>query len=244
MTDTLPPSLEGQATVVSEAEKVRLVLKYRHPAYPGEDIVTDGSKIEIQAYPGTCFVDFSGFPICIDRSPLGFFLYNEGSAVLSGGLLEGTLSTAWPLLDPGLRGAKLIYNGLKTMNGENLHEIQYQPRERTDMDIRLYFHQDSYRHVLTIAKSAPRVSRPVPYRRNVPGVSGLQAAAPDSVMIYYAVVQTFSEFKTFDGLTLPTTYEIDYEAAVGDRRRLQRYINTFTNVMNNVALDPRNFQMK
>jgi hypothetical protein len=232
-------SIEGKATVVSESDKLRLLMKYRDPAYPGEDMLTDGNKIQVYGRP--------------NRSALGFFVYNQCSALLTEGLFAGSLSTAWPLLDPKLHNAKLTYTGLKTIDGVQLHEVRYEPKKRTDVDIRLYFSKDDFRHVLTIAKLtlSPRlVSNVAPTGDplTVGPVASSLGSGPDVANatqqeIRYRIEQRFGNFGKFDGLTLPTSDEIRYDLE-GQRLAHQRYTNTFNDVVNNVSLDPKNFEMK
>ena len=239
-------TLEGKATIVSQANNTRVIMKFPTADYPGEDMIFNGDKIQVWGRP--------------QRSALGYILYNQSSALLTDGLLEGTLSTAWPLLDPNLRSAKLSYEGLKTIDGQQLYELRYQPKKRSDMDIRLYFSKDNYRHVLTVAKLT-LAARLVP---NVPvggggqveqggaltlggitaaGVGSPEVANSTQQEVRYRIEERFSEFNTFDGLTLPTVCQIRYDME-GQRLAHQRYTLTVSNVMNNVSLDARTFEIK
>ncbi len=219
--------LEGKVTVVSQAGNSRLVLKYPNPDYPGEDMLTDGNKVHVYGRP--------------QRSALGFFIYNQGTALLTEGLFEGTLSTAWPLLDPKLHSAKLTYNGLKTIDGQQLHEVRYEPKKRTDLDIRLYFSKDDFRHVLTVAKITldPRLTS----SRGLFGRGSPDVANVRNQEIRYRVEERFSNFAQFDGMTFPTAFQIRYDLE-GQRQAHQLYTNTVSDVVNNVSLDPKNFGIK
>ena len=239
-------SLEGKATLVSQSNSTRVIMKFPSPEYPGEDMIFNGDKIQVWGRP--------------QRSALGYMLYNQSSALLSDGLLEGTLSTAWPLLDPQLRSAKLTYEGLKTIDGQQLHEVRYQPKKKSDMDIRLYFSKDNYRHVLTIAKltlaarmvgntSLAEVGEAGPAGSltlgpgTAAGVGSPEVANATQQEVRYRIEERFSDFNTFDGLTLPTTCQIRYDME-GQRLAHQRYTLTISNVINNVSLDERTFQVK
>ncbi len=233
--------IEGKATVASLAANSRLVMKYPNPDYPGEDMITDGNKVQVFGRPR--------------RSALGFFIYNQSTALLTEGLLEGTLSTAWPLLDPKLRSAKLTYNGLKTIDGQQLHEVRYEPKKRTDLDIRLYFSKDDFRHVLTIASItlSPRLVSNVSPDAALQGgtigpltatmSSGPEAANAAQSVIRYRIEERFSNFAQFDGMTFPTSFQIRYDLE-GQRQAHERYTNTFNDVINNVSLDPKSFEIK
>lgn len=239
-------SLEGKATLVSQANSTRVIMKFPTADYPGEDIIFNGDKIQVWGRP--------------QRSALGYILYNQSSALLTDGLLEGTLSTAWPLLDPKLRSAKLTYEGLKTIDGQQLHEVRYLPKKHSDMDIRLYFSKDDYRHVLTVAKLtlAARLVANTPLGGGgqvdqggsltlgpgtAAGVGSPEVANATQQEIRYRIEERFSDFNTFDGLTLPTSCQIRYDME-GQRLAHQRYTLTISNVINNVSLDERTFQIK
>ncbi len=247
--------LEGKATVVSQENNTRMVLKYPNPDYPGEDMITNGKNVSVYGRPR--------------RSALGYFIYNTSSVLLSDGLLAGALSTSWPLLDSKLHNAKMTYTGLKTIEGQVLHEVHYQPKNKTDVDIRLYFSKDDFRHVLTIATLtlSPRLVQNPPAGPNATtvgapgtsvdapdapsqgsrdisfGASGRDAANASGQMIRYKLEERFSNFENFNGLTLPTNYEIRYDLE-GDRQAHQRYTNVFNEIVNNVSLDSKNFDIK
>ncbi|MBZ5627829.1 MAG: hypothetical protein LAO06_03090 [Acidobacteriia bacterium] len=233
--------IEGKATVASLAANNRLVMKFPKPDYPGEDMITDGNKVQVFGRP--------------QRSALGFFIYNQGTPLLTEGLLEGTLSTAWPLLDPKLRSAKVTYNGLKTIDGQQLHEVRYEPKKRTDIEIRLYFSKDDFRHVLTIANLtvSPRLVSNVSPDAALQGgtigpltaamSSGPEAANAAQSVIRYRIEERFSDFAQFDGMTFPTTFQIRYDLE-GQRQAHQRYTTTIKDVINNVSLDPHSFEIK
>ena len=232
--------IEGKATVASLAANNRLVMKFPKPDYPGEDMITDGNKVQVFGRP--------------QRSALGFFIYNQGTPLLTEGLLEGTLSTAWPLLDPKLRSAKVTYNGLKTIDGQQLHEVRYEPKKRTDIEIRLYFSKDDFRHVLTIANLtvSPRLVSNVSPDAALQGgtigpltaamSSGPEAANAAQSVIRYRIEERFSDFAQFDGMTFPTTFQIRYDLE-GQRQAHQRYTTTIKDVINTVSLDPHSFEI-
>jgi hypothetical protein len=227
--------IDGRATLLSEAQEARLVMKYDRPEYPGEDILTDGSRIQVYGRPR--------------RSAVAFFLYNQASPLVTEGLLGGTLSTAWPLLRPDLRSAKLTYNGVKKINGESLHEVRYEPKKRTDVDIRLYFSKDDFRHVLTITTLtvSPRLQSGAVEiygeNRKYRDARGPDVANAQQQVIRHRLEERFSDFTTVNGLTLPTSFEMRYDVE-GQRQSHDLYTNTFNDVINNVTLDPESFQFK
>jgi hypothetical protein len=138
--------MDGTVTLVTADDKVRLVMKYGDAKYRGEDLLSNGDRVRVYGTP--------------KRSLMGQFLYDE-SALLTEGILGGTIATAWPLLDRKVHSARLSYEGLREIDGVRLYELKYVPKKRTDLDIRLYFDKETFRHVLTVATVTiePRLRR-------------------------------------------------------------------------------------
>src|SRR5438094_1687609 len=88
----------GRAVLASEDVKSLLGMSFPSPVYPREELGFDGSTF-MAAYilPGS-------------RSALGSFLMTH-SLIFKQGLMGGTLSSAWPLLDLTKRNAELEYLG-------------------------------------------------------------------------------------------------------------------------------------
>lgn len=239
---------EGKATLVSDGSKLREVWKLNAPDYKGEDFIANGDKVWV----GKGFLDPRTRPDPA-RSLLGGFLWTQ-STMLRDGLFAGALSTAWPILDPKMRDAKLSYQGLKTVDGQQLHEVVYKAKKSADTEIRLYFDPESFRHVLTVATMSisPRL---------LSGATGLDGnfmgrEAPGQTMsgsketlnsrqqtIRYKLVQRFGAFQQFDGLTLPTSCDVHFSAEGYEGSEVSYTLN-FSNVQNNVTLNPKNFEVK
>jgi len=231
---------EGKAVFVSEQNKLHLLFKFPNNIYRGEQIVTDGSKIEVAATTEQK-----------TRSPLGRYLYTQDAAIRDG-LLGGVLSTAWPLFDPDVRKAKLSYLGLKTIDGKQLHDLRYKPKKGSDQEIDLYFEPDTFRHVLTIYKLsisqhlvAPefQTSSGAVIPSQTLGVSSDEAQSSQQSTTRYRVEERFSDFKTADGLTLPSHYELHFTNEQQSGATSVYYWNvSFADIMENPQLDPKNFQ--
>jgi hypothetical protein len=210
-------TIEGKATVVSAGVNSRYVMKFKNPDYPGEDLLTNGNKVQVYGMP--------------KRSMLGELLYVHDS-LLREGIFSGALSTGWPLLDPQLRGSKLDYGGRKTINGAELDEILYLPKKRSDVEMKLYFEPTTGRHVLTVATLTIE-----------PRLIGSETSSPDQQTVRYRMEQRFSDFREFDGITLPTNCST-LLIADGYRSVQLRYSSKFENIQHNIELDPKNFQLK
>src|SRR5437870_6488739 len=105
----------GRAVLASEDMKSLLGMSFPSPVYPREQLGFNGSTF-MAAYilPGS-------------RSALGSFLMTH-SLIFKQGLMGGTLSSAWPLLDLAKRNAELEYVGEKKVGDQMLHELKYVPR--------------------------------------------------------------------------------------------------------------------
>ncbi len=182
-------SLTGDGLVLSEGKKVKIGMKFGDPNYPQEQLVFDGSRVIIGTIkPGT-------------RSALGQFL-NVHQDILKEGLLGGSLSSAWPLLDLEGRKPKLTYNGLKKVGPRQLHELKYVPRKGDDrLQVRLYFEPETFRHVRTTYEVL------MPPEMNG-GIFDTQLRTEKRFLLE----ELFSDFRPVNGLMLPATYNLQFSA--------------------------------
>lgn len=216
--------LYGKARFFSEGRKLHLVMNFDNLEYRGEDIVSDGDRAVIAVSPRN------------DMSWLGSFL-KPRHVLLKEGLFGGTLSTAWPLLDLPSHRVRLHYTGIKKIDGVALHELRYEPRNGSEgTDIRLYFEPETYRHVMTIytvsvAVIDPRSMEIRSHARNVDADEGRQI-----------VRETFSDFHTVDGVTLPRHWTIDFTNQLHDTRILRWDLNV--SVVYHLPIDPAVFNLK
>jgi hypothetical protein len=176
--------LEGTANLLSQERKHRCEFQFANPQYPGEQFVFDGNKGLVGMVDQT------------SRSRLGNFLFLQ-EEVLREGLFGGVLSTAWPLLNTSVNPS-LKYEGLRKIDGQQLYEISYLPKKRSesgDLAIHLYFDPETYHHVLTVYK--------------VTMLHGTQALS-DPNQTTVVVEERFGDFRQVDGLTLPRHWDIRY----------------------------------
>ena len=128
----------GKSFFVSEGVKRQFLMKINDRNYRGEQWIYDGDK------------DSVSFSLTqLKRSQFGEFLYTQ-PVPLREGLLGGLLTTAWPLLDPAQHEAKLSYQGLKKVDGRELHDLVYKPKKGADYEIHLYFDPETFHHVMTL----------------------------------------------------------------------------------------------
>lgn len=176
----------GAALVASQGEKVLLKAEFNNPSYPFERLGFDGKKFHARQHaPGA-------------RSPLAqFFLSHE--VIFSEGLIGGTLSSAWPLLNFSERQPRVEYSGTEKVKGRQAHKVRYMPRAGSELRITLYFDAEKFHHLRT------------DYERVIPAPMGSTPGASASQReIRYRLVEEFSDFRAESGLTLPHTYNLQF----------------------------------
>lgn len=182
-------NVSGPALLASQKNRVLLKAEFNSPSYPFEKFGFDGKKLHAKQYaPGV-------------RSPLAeFFLSHE--ALFSEGLVGGTLSSAWPLLNLADRSPKLQYAGTDKVDGRQAHKLKYLPREGTELKITIFIDAETYHHLRT------------EYERVIAAPMGATPGASASMReMRYTFVENFRDFRAEGGLTLPHTYTIEYSVS-------------------------------
>ena len=225
--------VDGRAFIVSDGRKLQMALKINANQYTGERFTCDGDKTSVA---GT-YADKS-------RSEFGQFLRSE-DLPLREGLLGGVLTTGWPLLDLSARKARLKYLGLKKVDGANFEAVSYQPKKGTDMEITLYFDPETFRHVRTIYTATVHAglgqgTGPAEVGGNLAAGGDVSTARQQETR--YRVEERFSGFEAANGLTLPTHYDLRFQAELqnGFTKTVEWDVTT-TRVLNNEPVDARNF---
>jgi hypothetical protein len=191
--------------------------------YRGEQFIFDGEKVKVA---------FSTARQA--RSSLGNFVFVQ-DAVIREGLLGGVLTTAWPLFNLDERKAKLSFDGLKKIDGQGLYQLRYRPHKSTDLEINLYFDPQTYHHVETTYSYSVSESLTL----------GGEKAAAGQYQNRFRLTEKFSDFKTVDGVTLPTHDNIQFSQELQNgRTALNEWDLKGLDVSNNVPVDARNFEVK
>ncbi len=232
----------GKAVIVSDGDKMQMLLKINAPEYVGERFKSDGRKTSIEAtYANKT------------RSEFGNLLESDDTPIREG-LLGGVLTTAWPLFDLETHKGRLQYHGIKKIDGAELHVVSYQPHHRTGFEITLYFEPGTFRHVRTVYEQerATQISTSPfidtvapPSKRDPERLNGPDARSARNAPTRWVIEEQFSDFKTVDGLTLPAHYDLRYQLQVqgGLTRTIQWDVVT-TRLLNNIPIDARNFQIQ
>jgi len=240
---------DGKAQIASDGKKVVFMIKLPNNQYRGEQFIFDGDKDRIA---------FSTAQQT--RSPFGNFVFVQ-DVVIREGLLGGVLTTAWPLANLNDRKAKVSFDGLKKIDGQELYDLRYRPHKSTDVEIHLYFDPQTYRHVETIYSLT--ISESIAGGNLIPGAgSGTPTAgSPDSAGTNpgvsretlqarqtpnrYRLQEKFSDFKTVDGVTLPTRDDIQFSVEPQSGKNwVYEWDLKDLEIGNNVPVDARNFEIK
>lgn len=239
--------LSGTVEVASAGSDTAVGMEFGHSAYQRERMVCKDGSVEVaRVNPSR-------------RSDLGDFLYAK-SHVISEGLLGGTLSTGWSLLDTARRSPKLKYEGLKKVEGRQLHVLSYQPRKRGgEIDIRLYFDPTTFQHVRTVYSftigaslgAGARGTGAVTPGEAPSGDTGSPQARDESPEVgaarlqesRYRLEEDFSEFHAVDGVTLPSHWRIRLTTDASTSRVWEWQVQ-FNKIENNADVAPSTFTIK
>jgi len=206
---------DGRAFIFSEGQHCRVAMPFDFADYWGEHFVFDPAKADV------------GFAQPSVRSGFGTFIRNYDQ-VLREGLVTGTLSTAWPLLDLAARQSKLDYDGIKKVEGKEMHQVTYRAKKgQGDMRILLFFEPETFRHVRTTYSMV--VS------------AGLGASPEESsrqTEQRYELEEIFGGFKEVDGLTLPTQWTLRFTSGTATRP-MREWVVAFDQIQQNQPIDPK-----
>jgi len=217
--------LDGKLIAVSEGRKLRIVQRYSGSNPNGEDFICDGEKVDVALlHTGT-------------RTAFGEIVQTQ-KHLLREGIIGGLLTTAWPLLNLPAHQVKLSYNGLKKVKDRELHELTYNPKKRGDMDIRMYFDPETYRHVMTVYTMT--VS---PGLAEVPAGWNREQYTARQQQLRYRIEESFENFEQTQGLMLPTKWTVHFTID-GYESAVQRWTMAVRRFEHNISLDARNFLVK
>jgi hypothetical protein len=213
--------MRGPADLVSDGRRIRLSMIFDVNSYPSEQLAFDGREVVVsQVRPGV-------------RVNLPAFTY-QYDVLLKEGLIGGTMTAAWCLLDVAGRQPKLEYAGLKKVAGKQLHELRYRAkRGGEELTIALHFDPETFRHV----HSGYRLVQPASMG-NTPAES---LAQRDTI---YHLDETFGDFKTVDSVMLPHSWTLVYSREGTGATVLCEDTLAVTQILHNQTLDPKAFAVR
>lgn len=229
-------NLDGQGTILSDGESIRVGFKYPALDYPGEQFASDGNKVGVaKINPAR-------------RSNLGDFVYLNDE-MLREGLLFGTFSTSWALFNQRDTKPKLELNGPKKVNGLSVYELKFSSkRNNGNVTTFLYFDAATFRHVRSEFKSETLPVRdPVEDSSSsrgggsARGGGGTTASDVRGETIRTTIIEQFDDFKAEDGLTLPHSYKMDFSIDSPRGGFVGTWTLNVTQVLHNQPIDKQLF---
>ena len=214
-------AIDGQVVIASAKNKVVLGMRFEAPNYPGERFGFDGKKFTVgYLTPGV-------------RSPLGnFALTND--VLFKEGLIGGTLSSAWALLNVADRKAKVEYAGTDKVNNRPVHKVRYTPKGGSDLNITLFFDAETYHHVRT------QYDRIIGAKLGAGGVN----AQANQTETRYRIVEDFSDFKKEGQLTFPHSYNLQLEITKTQGSSLDKWEMTLSQFAFDQEVEDKTFNVE
>ena len=218
--------VEGQAVMASQGSQNLINMTFDSADYPYESLKFDGKKFTASQFrPGY-------------RTSLAqFFLTHD--VLFKEGLVGGTLSASWPLLELQQRNPKLEYAGIKKIAEREFHTLKYAPRKGSDLKITLFFDSETFQHVRT---EYEETIYPTDQQR-IGGGGGRMpsASSPRSSNARINAFEEFSDFKPEGGLNLPHTYKFNLAIQSEVRPALIDWLFNLTDFTFNPPLDAGEF---
>lgn len=218
--------VDGQAIMASQGSLNLINMTFDTAAYPGDSLKFDGKKFTASQFrPGA-------------RTPLAQF-FVDYDILFKEGLVGGTLSSSWPLLDLQQKNPKLEYAGLKKVGGRELHALKYTPRKGSDLKITLFFDPETFQHVRTEYEQTIFVT--VQQRIQGGGGGAPTTAGARASNARINAYEEFSDFKPEGGLNLPHTYKFELSIQSETRPALVDWVFSLASFRFNEPLEPKDF---
>ena len=212
--------VEGAGVLASQGTSSLFGITFNLADYPFERIGFDGKNLRVaEVTPGN--------PSLLGR----FFLKHE--MPFREGLLAGTLSTAWPLLDLTSKKVSLKLEGTKKIDGKKVYVLRYETKNDSGLKTKLYFDAETFQHVRTDYEQ-----RAMQQMATEPGRTQKQG---DSIT---KLVEDFSDFKTENGVTLPHSYRLQLSVENLTERYLQDWQFVLAQFEVNRKLEAKEFDVR
>ena len=212
--------IKGKTVLASDAERTALQMSFDFVDYTGENINFDGKTVN------------AAFATTDRRSALGSFTYNF-SEIVKGGFFGGALLSSWALIDADKKISKSFYEGKEKIGDREVYVLRVVPRNGSTLNIKMYFDVQSFRHLRTryhlSQYRSPLISSEVSSRQSE---------------TRYLLIEDFSDFKSVNDLTLPTTYKVTYTLDTYENSQEFEWVLNFSRFAFNSALKPQLFAFK
>lgn len=176
---------QGRIVLASTGAKNFFGLNLNAVDYPFEKFAFNGSKSQVAI-------------VRTSRTVLGNFI-SSNDLLLEDSLLGGTLSTSWVLENMADKKINLSFDGTKKIDGKETYAVGYSRKSGGDLEITLFFDQETFRHVRTEYKRISSAAQ---------GRTIDQSARQNETR--FKLTEDFSDFKDESGLMLPHGYRLVY----------------------------------
>jgi hypothetical protein len=214
-------AIDGRVVLASDNNKVLFGMGFDAPNYPGEKFGFDGKKYTVgYLTPGI-------------RSTLGNFLLPYGT-IFKEGLVGGTLSSAWTLLNLAERKPRLEYAGTEKLGDLSVHRVKYFPSKGSDLQISLFFDAKNFQHVRT------QYEQIIGARL---GAGGADSSARQ-VETRVKMIEEFSDYKREGKLNLPHSYKLQLEINKQSVASVDRWEMSLSQFAFNQPIDEKSFNVE
>jgi len=218
--------VDGAALLESQGAQNLITMTFDAAEYPVENLKFNGKKFTASQFR-------PGF-----RTPLSaFFVSND--VIFREGIVGGTLSQAWPLLNLEQNNPKLEYAGLKKIDGQPLQAITYNPRKGSEIKITLFFDPNSFQHVRTEYSRDYSVTD---MQRIGSGPSQANSTMQRAAEAHVRASEEFSDFRPENGLNLPHVYKFHLNVQSETRPAVVDWVFNLTEFRFNEPLDAKDFE--
>jgi hypothetical protein len=185
-------SIGGTFVFSTTPPATRLALDFGAMEYGAEIFAFDGKDVE---------VGFSN-QARGRRSAIATFV-SANDVILRDRLLGGVLNGMWALASLADSGARVSYDGLKKLEDVELHKLKYRAKKgQNDLDVSIWLEPATFRHVATVYSRS--------YAQAMVGDPTMSSKQSDT---YFRLEERFGEWKSVEGLAVPTRWTIRYEAS-------------------------------
>lgn len=210
---------QGIAVFASQGEKNMIGMKFNTADYPFERVGYDGDKFA------------AGFVRPGEYTILGQFMrLNERT--FRSGILGGSMSTSWELLNYGPSSGKLKAKGTTKIGDIDALKFDFSPKKGSDLDVSFYFDAATFRHIRT------------EYKRTIAAAQGVTVdTSSRQSETRYKMVEDFSNYQKAGDLTLPHTYRLYLELLTGNGTTSYTWDVAIEKYTFNQSLDDSEFEV-
>jgi hypothetical protein len=188
------PSMKGKNVISSDKQSILFLMAFPEIIYPNEQFAFDGktfSNLNLTNRRTGIPTDFAGRG---SISPLTIFA-EKSTEVADKGLIGGILTTAWCLQNLQNNESMKTEISSKKVDGHEAYVISLTPSKMRLKSIKVFIDKSNFQHFRTEYRPKPLEKLAI--------IDVLSTVPLDEI-----IVESFSDFKIENGLTLPHTYQI------------------------------------